>query len=115
MDDILSTSEEKTWHYHWFLKILYDVFRLKKWTIIFIFQCPLFKPNIINFTVIDTKWWTEFVEKHSLIFDNGEDIYYQVLIAVVMLGVVSVNETSTAYWLPFLSKLIDCDFLVIMF
>ena len=55
------------------------------------------------------------MEKHSLIFDNGEDIYYQVLIAVVMLGVVSVNETSTAYWLPFLSKLIDCDFLVIMF
>ena len=41
-----------------------------------------------------------------LLLDYGEDICSPVLLAVVIAGGVSVNETSTAFWHPFFSALI---------
>ena len=63
MDEILPTSEGKSWHYHWFLKIIYNIFRWTKQAILFGFKCPLFHFNITNFPVSDTKWWMFFYDK----------------------------------------------------
>ena len=66
MDDILSTSEEKTWHYHWFWKIFTTFFRWPKWTIMFSLQFPQFNSNITNIPLSNTKQWTYFLEKFPL-------------------------------------------------